>query len=342
MKFLFSLAFLTLAWSCTHKKEIIRQDQYELIGNIIKYDDELDAIISTETRAEIIARGFEWSEGPLWLDQQQMLLFSDVPVNTIYQWTEANGTQIYLTPSGYTGIETTQSKEPGSNGLVLDPDGHLVLCQHGNRQVARMDAPLNEPLSRFIPLADQYDQKKFNSPNDAIFNAAGALFFTDPPYGLPSQDDTDPTKEIAFNGIYKVKKDGSVILLADSISRPNGIALFPDEKRLIVASSDPAQPNWYVWEVEGDRLINGTIFHSAADHDRTWHGLPDGLKIDARGYVYATGPGGIYFFNSQGKKLGILRLENPTSNCAISKDQKTLYVTNDMYVLRISLQNQEN
>jgi gluconolactonase len=342
MKLLLSIAVLSLLLSCKEKTEIIDKNHYKLIGNIIKYDDELDAIIATETRAEIIAQGFVWSEGPLWLDQQQMLLFSDVPANTIYQWTEANGTQIYLTPSGYTGVEVTQSKEPGSNGLTLDPDGHLVLCQHGNRQVARMEAPLTAPMSQFTPLADQYKGKDFNSPNDAIFNASGELFFTDPPYGLPSQDDTDSTKELAYNGIYKVKKDGSVLLLADSISRPNGIALFPNEKRLIVASSDPAQPNWYVWEVEGDQLINGTIFHSAADHDPTWQGLPDGLKIDAQGYVYATGPGGIYFFNSLGKKLGILKLDNPTSNCALSPDQKTLYVTNDMYVLRISLQNREN
>ncbi|MCB0775237.1 MAG: SMP-30/gluconolactonase/LRE family protein, partial [Chitinophagaceae bacterium] len=167
----------------------------------------------------------------------------------------------------------------------------------------------------------------------------GELFFTDPPYGLPMQNDKDPLKEQPHNGVYKVKKDGTVILLADSITRPNGIAFFPGEKRLLVASSDPDAPNWYVWDVNGDQLTNGKIFFSAAGYDSTWHGLPDGFKIDSKGNVYATGPGGVYFFNSDGKKLGMLRLGNASSNCALSADEKTLYVTNDMYVLRIKLRN---
>ena len=146
-------------------------------------------------------------------------------------------------------------------------------------------------------------------------------------------------KEQPHNGVYKVKKDGTVILLVDSITRPNGIALFPGQQRLLVASSDPQKPNWYVFDVKGDSLLNGKIFYSAAGYDKSWHGLPDGLKIDSKGNVYATGPGGIWFFNSEGRKLGMLRLENATSNCALRDDEKVLYVTNDMYLLRVKLRN---
>src|SRR5690606_19324860 len=144
----------------------------------------------------------------------------------VYKWTEENGTAIYLQPSGYTGAEPSKSKEPGSNGLLLDQAGNLVLCQHGNRQLAKMDAPLHQPKATFVSLAEKYDGKRFNSPNDAIYNNAGELLFTDPPYGLPTQGDDDPAKEIPFNGVYKVTSSGEVVLLTDRISRPNGIALF--------------------------------------------------------------------------------------------------------------------
>ncbi len=308
----------------------------DTIGKFESYDPAFANIVSKEATATIIAEGFEWSEGSLWIKQHNMLLFSDVPTNTLYKWTEEKGKEIYLTPSGYTGTAPSASKEPGSNGLTLDNQGNLVLCQHGDRRVSRMAAPLDKPEAKFITLAEKYDGRKFSSPNDCVFNSAGELFFTDPPYGLPKQAE-DPSKETTWNGVYKVNKDGKVILLADSISRPNGIAFFPGEKRLLVASSDSDKPNWYVWDVDGDKLTNGKIFFSAAGHDKSWRGLPDGLRIDSKGNVYATGPGGVYFFNSEGKKLGMLKLDNATSNCALSGDEKTLYVTNDMYVLRVAL-----
>lgn len=327
------LFFLILLLGCSESQQVKK------IGKVERFDLSLDAIIDSNAKAEIIAEGFEWSEGSLWVEKENMLLFSDVPANTVYKWTEAKGKQVYLKPSGYTDAEPSSSKEPGSNGLTLDNDGNLVLCQHGNRQVARMDAPLDKPEAKFISLAAKYNNKRFSSPNDCVFNNDGELFFTDPPYGLPTQDDRDPMKEQPHNGVYKAKKDGTVILLVDSITRPNGIALFPGQQRLLVASSDPQKPNWYVFDVKGDSLLNGKIFYSAAGYDKSWHGLPDGLKIDSKGNVYATGPGGIWFFNSEGRKLGMLRLENATSNCALSADEKVLYVTNDMYLLRVKLRN---
>jgi gluconolactonase len=199
-----------------------------------------------------------------------------------------------------------------------------------------MDAPLDKPVAKFISLADNYKGKKFTSPNDCVMNSAGEIFFTDPPYGLHKMD-ADPLKETPWNGIYKIKKDGTVVLLTDSITKPNGIALFPDEKKLLVANSDGKKPNWYIWDIEGDAITNGRIFYSAAGTDPAWKGSPDGFKIDKKGNVIASGPGGIYFFNSEGKKLGMIRLDNPASNCALTADNKTLFITNNMYVLRVNM-----
>ena len=334
--FLFSLLVFMIA--CNSNTENKNQEmKYKNIGTIERFDPALDNIISANAKPEIIAEGFEWSEGPLWVEKHNMLLFSDVPMNTIYKWTEAKGKEVYLKPSGYTGTEPSLCKEPGSNGLTFDKNGNLVLCQHGNRQMARMDAPLDKPEAKFITLADKYTGKRFSSPNDAVYNNAGELFFTDPPYGLQTQDDTDAKKEIPFNGVYKLKTNGEVILLVDSITRPNGIALMPGNNKLIVACSDEARPNWYIFDVKGDSVTNGKIFYSASEEAKTMKGVPDGFKIDKNGNMFATGPGGVYIFNSEGKKLGLIRLDNATSNCALSPDEKTLYITNDMFVLRVKL-----
>jgi len=339
MKTIIVLLSVAVLLSCNNNNNNKEEKMYKTIGTIEKYDNALDSIIDTATRAEIIAEGFEWSEGPLWIPKQNMLLFSDVPTNTIYKWTEEKGAEVYLKPSGYTGTTPSTCKEPGSNGLTLDTEGNLVLCQHGDRQIGKMDAPLDKPQAKYITLAGKYNGKRFNSPNDCVYNSTSELFFTDPPYGLFTQDDTDSKKEIKYNGVYKIKKDGTVLLLADTITRPNGLAFFPGEKKLLIACSDPAKPVWYIYDVAGDSLQNGKIFFDAAGYDSTWNGLPDGLKINKKGIVFATGPGGVYIFNSAGKKLGLIRFTDATSNCALSPDEKTLYVTNDMYVLRVKLKN---
>lgn len=326
---------LPMAAACNNAQQP-QQMKYNTTGSIERLDVALDTIIDINTTAEIIAEGFEWSEGPLWIESEKMLLFSDVPTNTVYKWTEENGTEVYLQPSGYTGAEPSQSKEPGSNGLLLDNAGNLVLCQHGNRQMARMDAPLSTPDSAFVTLAAHYGGKRFNSPNDAVYNSEGELFFTDPPYGLPTQNDDDPAKEIAFNGVYKVNRNGEVILLADSITRPNGIAFFPGEKKLLVACSDPNAANWYLLDA-ANSTANPALFYSATDEREGLKGLPDGLKIDKNGTVFASGPGGVWIFNSDGKLLGKIKLDEAASNVALTPDEKTLYITNDGYVLRIKL-----
>ncbi len=310
---------------------------YPTTGTIERIDPALDAILDTAAKAEIIAEGFDWSEGPLWVESEKMLLFSDVPRNIVYKWTEEKGTEIYLQPSGYTDTTTSQSKEPGSNGLLLDPAGSLVLCQHGNRQMAKMDAPLSQPTPSFISLAGTYQGKRFSSPNDAAYNSAGELFFTDPPYGLPQQNDEDPLKEIPFNGVYKLKQNGEVVLLVDSITRPNGIALFPGEQQLLIASSDGRNPNWYSYDIDGDLLKNGRLFYPAISDAKGERGSPDGLTIDRQGIVFATGPGGIWIFDRHAKLLGKIKLEQAASNVVLSADEKTIYITNDALIVRVKL-----
>jgi len=321
---------LAVSFSCTQKGK-----ESKTIGTIERLDPAFDALVKENAKIEIIAEGFEWSEGPLWIEEHKMLVFSDVVTNTIYKWTEAEGKEMYLTPSGRTG-SMPYSKEPGSNGLLLNNEGKLVLCQHGDRRVALMDAPLTSPEAKFITLADNLEGKKLNSPNDAVFNSKGELFFTDPPYGLPNLVE-DTTKETPFQGVYKVTNN-ILKLICDSLTRPNGIALFPGEKTLLIANSDPEKAIWYAFDlVENDAVTNGRIFYDATANLATEKGLPDGLKIDKQGNVFATGPGGVWVFNSDGKVLGKIKIPELNSNCAFSPDEKTLYVTADMYVVRVKL-----
>lgn len=321
---------LFFAASCTHEKK------YPVTGSIERFDPSLDQIISPDAKIEVIADGMDWAEGPLWLEKEHMLLFSDVPQNRIYKWTEEKGKELYLSPSGYTDT-AKRGGETGSNGLTLDNTGRLVLTQCGNRQIAVMDAPLDAPAPRFITRCNSFHGKKFNSPNDVIVNSTGEIFFTDPPYGLEKNMD-DPKKELPFQGVYKIKRDGSVILLVDSITRPNGILLMNGEKTLLVSNSDPAKPNWYAFDLtSGDSLTNARIFYTAAGSDSSLKGMPDGMKTDKAGNIFASGPGGIWIFNKDGKRVGRIRVAEAASNCSLSDDQKTLYITNDMNILRVRL-----
>jgi gluconolactonase len=341
MKQLLIFLLITVLFSCNNNKETkghMNDAAYKTTGTIEKTDESLDNIISPGAKAEIIAEGLDWSEGPVWVEQYKMLLFSDVPRDTIFKWTAEKGKEVYLTPSGYTGSEP-RGGEMGSNGLTLDKDGHLVLCQCGNRQMARMNAPLDKPKPDFITLAGNYEGKRFNSPNDVVYNSKGELFFTDPPYGLEKGME-DPAKEIPFQGVYKVSSDGKVSLVTDTLTRPNGIAFLPGEKTLLVANSDPDKPNWYSFDINDDgSCSNARIFYSASGYDKSLKGLPDGFKVDKNGNVFATGPGGVWIFNSSGKLLGKVKFDNATSNIALSPDDKTMYITNDMYVLRLKMRN---
>ncbi len=305
------------------------------IGNVERIDPSLDSIIAPGSKAEIIAEGFKWTEGPLWIADKNMLLFSDVFANKVFKWSQEKGTETYVSPSGYTG-EKAREAELGSNGLLLNKEGKLVLCQHGNRQVALMDADLGNPKPIYKTIAASYENKKLNSPNDATYNSAGELFFTDPPYGL-EKNMADPLKEISFQGVYKVTAPGQLTLLCDSITRPNGIAFFPGDSSLLIANSDSTKPYWYYFDIKNGSFANGKVFYDATTALSQGKGLPDGLKIDKQGNVFASGPGGIFIFNRQGKLLGKISLPIAASNCAFSPDQKTLFITATNYVLKLKM-----
>ena len=300
-----------------------------------KVDEQLDEIIDPGAEVEVISEGYDWSEGPLWIEGLG-LLFSDIPPNRVYLWSEEQGTSVYLEPSGYTG-SGKRGGEVGSNGLLLDNKGQLVLCQHGDRRVARMQSSPDQPRPVYETIIDQFEGKKLNSPNDACFNKVGDLYFTDPPYGLEKNVD-DPLKELDFQGVYRYSVAGDLMLLTKNMSRPNGIAFSPDEKKLYVANSDPNKAIWMEYKLDENGLIKEEkVFYDATALVGKEAGLPDGLKVDKYGNVFATGPGGVWIFDINGNVLGKVRTGQATSNCAIGNNGKMLYITADMYVMKVAL-----
>jgi len=243
---------------------------------------------------------------------------------------------LYLKPAGFTREQQREGEE-GSNGLLLDPNGKLVLCQHGDRRVAVMNAPLDHPAPDFITLAGQFEGKMLNSPNDAVYHSNGDLYFTDPPYGLEKGEE-DPEKELDFQGVYVLKKDGTLVLLTEELSRPNGIGLSPDEKTLYVANSDPERAIWMAYDLLPDGTLGeGRIFYDVTDLAGQEKGLPDGLKVHSSGTLFATGPGGIFIFSPEGKHLATIKTTEATANCAFDETESTLYITADMYLQRVRL-----
>ena len=293
-------------------------------------------LVPRDARLEILAEGHDWTEGPLWVEAENMLLYTDIPRNAVYGWKEGRGASVYLKPSGYMG-EDFEGEEPGANGLILDQQGSLVLCQHGERRIARMLAPLDAPMPEYEALATTYEGKRFNSPNDATYKSNGDLYFTDPPYGLPKQVD-DPAKELPFQGVYRLSADGKVSLLTNSLSRPNGIAFSPDERVLYVANSDPEKAIWMTYDLTDDGQIgNGRILYDATDQVPDHLGLPDGMKVHSSGTLFATGPGGLFLFSPEGDLLGRIYTGQATANCAFNEDESYLYITADSYLLRLKM-----
>lgn len=303
---------------------------------IIVHDKSIHEIIPEDYNIEVLADGFEWTEGPLWLEDENKLIFSDIPNNSVFEWTEKDGIKLWLKPSGYTSKEP-RNGEPGSNGLLLSPDGKLILCQHGDRRVAQMNAPLDNPKAVFETLAEKFERKRLNSPNDAVYHKNGDLYFTDPPYGL-EKNINDPAKEIDFQGVYRLDKNGNVTLLTKELSRPNGIGFSPDYKKLYIANSDPQKAIWMVYDVTEKGLIeNGKLFFNATDKVEKLKGLPDGLKVHPNGWIFATGPGGVLLFSPDGNHLGTIFTGEATANCAFNADYSELYMTADDYLMRLKL-----
>jgi gluconolactonase len=308
---------------------------YPTMGKIIRNDPRFDKLVPKDAKLEKLATGFKWTEGPVWIKDGGYLLFSDIPNNTINKWKEGEGINVFLKPSGYTGSKerkgTAPGDEPGSNGLVLDPKGRLVLCEHGDRRVTRL-----EKNGKKTVLASKYMGKRLNSPNDAVFHSSGDLYFTDPPYGLEKNWD-DPARELDFCGVYRIGTDRRLTLLTKEMSRPNGIAFSADEKTLYVANSDPKRPVWMSFPVNDDGTLGeGKVFFDASEWVKEKKiGLPDGMKIDHQGNLFATGPGGVQVFSPAGEHLGTIDTGVPTANCAFGDDGTTLYVAADKSLARI-------
>jgi gluconolactonase len=298
------------------------------LGHVDRLQPGLDAIVAPDAVFEVLSDGHEWTEGPVWVPALQSVLYSDIPRNAIYRWREGAGDSVWLTPSGYTGA-APRGGETGSNGLALDSQGRLVLAQHGDRRIARLEAPLSRPAPVFTTLTDRFDGKRYSSPNDLIIRRNGDVYFTDPPYGLEHGAD-DPAKELAVNGVYRLAADGSVALLVDDLSRPNGIAFSPNEEILYVANSDPAQPVIRAYQVAPDgSLRDGRVLFGS------WG---DGMDVDQQGNLYVTsGETGVLVLAPDGTHLGTLVTGERTSNCTFGDDGSTLYVTSDMYLVRIRL-----
>jgi gluconolactonase len=308
------------------------------LGTIERLEPAFNKLVPPDAKLEILAGGFIWTEGPVWIKDKDggFLAFSDIPNNVVNKW---DGKKItpYVKPSGYTGKKPRGGKpgdEPGSNGLMLDAQGRLTLCEHGDRRVTRIE---KDGTTKTV-LADKYMGKRLNSPNDLVYHSNGDLYFTDPPYGMEKGWD-DPARELDFCGVYRLGTDGKLTLLTKEMSRPNGITLSPDEKTLYVANSDPDNPVWRAFPLKMD----GTLGASRLFFDATplvaakKKGLPDGMKVDQKGNLFATGPGGVLVFSPEGKHLGTIATGVNTANCAFGEDGMTLFVAADHDICRIRL-----
>lgn len=304
-------------------------------GRLESLDPRFDALIAPDTKIEKIADDLLWAEGPLWDSKTQSLLFSDVKSNVIWQWTRDKGASRFLERSGYTGATPYKGPEPGSNGLTFDSEGRLVICQHGDRRVSRREAD-----GTITPLAVGFEGRKLNSPNDLVYDRHGALYFTDPPFGLP-QTFTDPTKELAFNAVFRLAVDGKLTAVATDLVAPNGLGFSPDGKTLYVANATSKDPIWKAYAVGADGSLDaGRMFAEAREYLRPGDGVPDGLKLDIHGNMFATGPGGVHVFAPDGTRLGRIITDVPTANLAFGEDGATLFITANHRVLRMRTKTQ--
>jgi gluconolactonase len=294
-------------------------------SKIIRLDPAFDALVPKDAKIEKVATGFNFTEGPLWRPEG-VLWFSDVPGNLVRSLTPTGQVKVIVQNAG--GVATSPSGAfIGPNGMISDKDGEVLLCQHGARRIVRIGKDM-----KITPYLDKFEGHRFNSPNDLVYRSDGALYFTDPPYGLTGQDD-DPAKELKFNGVF-LYAHGSLKPIVTDLTRPNGIALSPDEKTLYVANSDEAKRFWMRYDVAADGAVsNGRKFYDLAGAKE--QGIPDGMKVDSKGNVYASGPEGVWVFSANGKHLGTIQPGETAANCAWGDDGKTLYITATSSVYRI-------
>jgi gluconolactonase len=340
---------LVAAWSRSRGYVEVHAEAREnapITPRIERLDPALDALLARHPKAFTLATNFKWTEGPVWLPDGR-LMFAEIPSNSIRIWSPNAGTTIFMSPSGYKGAAPYGGPEPGSNGMTLDVKGRLTVAGHAQRNVWRLEQL--DANAEVTILADTYQGKRLNSPNDLAYRSDGSLYFTDPPYGLRQQSDTDPAKELKVNGVYRIpgaryQKPGApparskLQLLIKSLPRPNGLAFSPDEKYLYVDNSEP-EMIWMRYTVSANGLLTQPkLFFDAGPYMH--HGAPDGLKIDQQGNIYSAGPDGVWIFSPQGKHLGTIHLPMPVGNLAFGgADRKTLYIaaSSSIYSLQVEV-----
>jgi gluconolactonase len=330
MKTLLPASFLLFLAACSPPRPDTNAKESNTVGSIVRLDPALDALIPPDAKIEKIASSFKFTEGPLW-KPNGVLWFSDVVGNVVRQRSPEGKFVEILNPGG---ADNPGYAPPGSflgpNGMVMGKDGVVLLCQHGNRRIVQIG-----PDSKVSVFLDRWEGKRFNSPNDLVFSNDGALYFTDPPYGLVKQDD-DPAKEIKFNGVFRFA-EGKVTPVLRDLTRPNGIAFSPDHKILYIGNSDEKHKVWMRYDVQPDGSVkNGRVFFDATAEKEP--GVPDGMKVDSRGNLYCSGPGGLWIFSPEGKHLGTIKPGETPANCGWGdSDFKTLYITAETSVYRIKL-----
>ncbi|MGD0912414.1 MAG: SMP-30/gluconolactonase/LRE family protein [Terracidiphilus sp.] len=318
----------------------------QMVSTPLKFDrldPTADRIIPAGANLERVATGFTWTEGPVWVDGS--LYFAEIPSNSIRKWTPGKGASIWLEPSGYKGATPYGGRESGTNGMTLDARGRLTVAGHAQRDVLRFES--FDPAQPATILADSYQGKRLSSPNDLVYSSDGSLYFTDPPYGLPTQGDNDPLKQLTINGVYRIPNalahkpgapadNASLQLLIGDLPRPNGIAFSPGEKYLYVNNSEPKRI-WMRYTVKPDgTLKDPKLFYDASNDPRG--GGPDGMKVDVEGNVYSAGPAGVWIFSPDGKPIATLLIPERVGNLAFGgADRKTLYIAASSSIYRVRL-----
>ena len=329
--------FLLSILSCVNNTN---QENYTRLtrGNVQIFDESAKIFVNEDSRIELLADSLFLSEGPLWIERLNSLLFTQVASNKVFKWNENDGLSVYLDPSGYTGIVPAEPDGlVGSNGMVLNSNGDLILAQHGDRRVAKLIDWDNE-VPEFETLAGRYNDKLFNSPNDLVYADNGDLYFTDPPYGFGLEKLlTSELKEQPVNGVYKLTKTGEVVLLVEDILLPNGIAISNDNKTLYVNSSDVEYPIITKFDITENGLENREIFFDGTELIKSSEGWFDGLKVHSSGNIFSTGPGGVLILTPEGKHLATIGTTSNALNCAFGNNEEYLYITAFDYLARVKL-----
>ena len=303
-------------------------------ATIDRWDPAMDAIVPKDWKIEKLAEGFGWAEGPIWVKSGGYLLFTDVPGNKMWKWSEKGGLEKFLDPSGAANPDMDVWREAGANGLAILDKKSILLADTGSRGIQKLDLKSKKKT----PVAMSFEGKKFASPNDVTRMKSGVIFFTDPPYGYKKFDDA-PEVEIKFNGVYRMGKDGKVTAIEKELYRPNGVALSPDERTLYVSQSEPTKAIINAYSLDADGNVTGKkLFHDATDLvGENSPGLPDGLTVASDGTIFTSAPGGILVLSKEGKRLGRINDGKPTANCKFGDDGKTLYLTSKDMLARIRL-----